>query len=103
MATNQRPDVVGESIVIDETKNGPFQLKVRAGSSTFIVDEPIGIGGLRSQPVRFVERSPRNLFGDDYAFVCFPQEVATGADSGEDHASPEWTRRDGLLWRRNTA
>lgn len=28
MATNQRPDVVGESIVIDETKNGPFQLKV---------------------------------------------------------------------------
>lgn len=50
MATNQRPDVVGESIVIDETKNGPFQLKVRAGSSTFIVDEPIGIGGLGSGP-----------------------------------------------------
>ena len=33
MATNQRPDDGGESIVIDETKNGPFQLKVRAGSS----------------------------------------------------------------------
>ena len=46
MATNQRLDLMGESIVIDETKNGPFQLKVRAGSATFIVDEPIGIGGL---------------------------------------------------------
>lgn len=54
MATNQRPDVVGESIVIDETKNGPFQLKVRAGSSTFIVDEPIGIGGLGPVPTRTI-------------------------------------------------
>lgn len=50
MAKIQRTDVVGETIVIDETKNGPFQLKVRAGSSTFIVDEPIGIGGLGSGP-----------------------------------------------------
>ena len=50
MATNQRLDLMGESIVIDETKNGPFQLKVRAGSATFIVDEPIGIGGLGSGP-----------------------------------------------------
>jgi putative redox protein len=43
-------DVVGETIIIEETKNGPFQLKVRAGSSTFIVDEPIGVGGLGSGP-----------------------------------------------------
>ncbi len=50
MAKIQRADMVGETIVIDETKNGPFQLKVRAGSSTFIVDEPIGIGGLGSGP-----------------------------------------------------
>ena len=50
MATNQRSDLMGESIVIDETKNGPFQLKVRSGSATFIVDEPIGIGGLGSGP-----------------------------------------------------
>lgn len=50
MAMNQRADGVGETIVIDETKNGPFQLKVRAGSSTFIVDGPIGIGGLGSGP-----------------------------------------------------
>jgi len=50
MAKIQRADVVGETIVIDETKNGPFQLKVRAGSSTFIVDQPIGIGGLGSGP-----------------------------------------------------
>lgn len=40
----------GETIIIDETRNGPFQLKVRAGSSTFIVDEPIGVGGLGAGP-----------------------------------------------------
>jgi putative redox protein len=50
MPTNHRADVVGETIIVDETKNGPFQLKVRAGSSTFIVDEPIGVGGLGSGP-----------------------------------------------------
>ena len=46
----QAADVVGETIIVEETKNGPFQLKVRAGSSTFIVDEPIGVGGLGSGP-----------------------------------------------------
>ena len=51
MPTNQpAADAVGETIIIEETKNGPFQLKVRAGSSTFIVDEPIGVGGLGSGP-----------------------------------------------------
>ena len=50
MVMNQRVDAVGETIVIDETKNGPFQLKVRTGSATFIADEPIGIGGLGSGP-----------------------------------------------------
>ena len=50
MVMNQRVDAVGETIVIDETKNGPFQLTVRTGSATFIADEPIGIGGLGSGP-----------------------------------------------------
>jgi putative redox protein len=43
-------EVPGESIIVDETENGPFQLKVRAGSATFIMDEPIGVGGLGSGP-----------------------------------------------------
>ena len=43
-------DVAGETIIIEETKNAPFQLKIRAASSTFIVDEPIGVGGLGSGP-----------------------------------------------------
>jgi len=51
MPLNQRDArTVGETITVDETKNGPFQLKVRAGSATFIVDEPLGVGGLGSGP-----------------------------------------------------
>jgi len=51
MSMNQcAADVLGETMIVDETKNGPFQLKVRAGSSTFIVDEPIGVCGLGSGP-----------------------------------------------------
>jgi putative redox protein len=37
--------VAGETIGIDETGFGPFQVKVKAGSSTFTVDEPLGDGG----------------------------------------------------------
>jgi putative redox protein len=48
---NQRAaEMVGETIIVDETRNGPFQLKVRAGSATFMVDEPLGVGGLGSGP-----------------------------------------------------
>lgn len=51
MAVNQRAtEMLGETIIVDETKIGPFQLKVRAGSATFIVDEPLGVGGLGSGP-----------------------------------------------------
>jgi putative redox protein len=39
-----------ETIVIDETKAGTFQVKVTAGSSTFLVDEPAAVGGLDSGP-----------------------------------------------------
>jgi putative redox protein len=39
-----------ETIVIDETKAGAFQVKVTAGSSTFLVDEPAAVGGLDSGP-----------------------------------------------------
>jgi putative redox protein len=51
MAMNQRAaEMVDETIIVDETRNGPFQLKVRAGCATFIVDEPLGVGGLGSGP-----------------------------------------------------
>ena len=39
-----------ESVIIDETNTGMFQVKVRAGSSTFLVDEPAAVGGLDSGP-----------------------------------------------------
>ncbi len=43
-------DVIGETVVLDETKLGKFQVKVQTGSSTFLVDEPIGGGGLGTGP-----------------------------------------------------
>jgi len=36
---------LGETIVIDETGVGPFQVEVKAGSATFLVDEPLQAGG----------------------------------------------------------
>jgi putative redox protein len=39
-----------ETVVIDETRAGTFQVKVTAGSSTFVVDEPAAVGGLDSGP-----------------------------------------------------
>jgi putative redox protein len=43
-------DVTGEAVLVEETNHGPFQNKVRTGSSTFLVDEPMGAGGLGSGP-----------------------------------------------------
>jgi len=43
-------DTVGETIVIDETKAGKFQVQVKASTATFIVDEPLAAGGLNSGP-----------------------------------------------------
>lgn len=40
----------GEAIVVEETGLGPYQLKVRAGSATFLLDEPMVAGGLGSGP-----------------------------------------------------
>lgn len=41
---------VGETVVIDETKAGKFQVQVKVSSATFIVDEPAPAGGLGSGP-----------------------------------------------------
>ena len=43
-------DINGETIVIDETGKGAFQVEVKAGSSAFLVDEPVQAGGLGSGP-----------------------------------------------------
>jgi putative redox protein len=42
--------IAGETIVIDETGKGDFQVEVKAGSSTFLMDEPVQAGGLGSGP-----------------------------------------------------
>jgi putative redox protein len=43
-------DVAGETIVVDETGKGDFQVEVRAGTSTFLMDEPAQAGGSGSGP-----------------------------------------------------
>jgi hypothetical protein len=36
--------------VVDETGKGDFQVEVKAGTSTFLMDEPVQAGGLGSDP-----------------------------------------------------
>jgi putative redox protein len=43
-------DISGETIVVDETGNRDFQVEVKAGSSTLLMDEPVQAGGLGSGP-----------------------------------------------------
>jgi putative redox protein len=43
-------DVAGETVVIDETGKGAFQVEVHAGSASFLMDEPVQVGGLGSGP-----------------------------------------------------
>ena len=43
-------DVAGETIVVDETGKGDFQVEVKAGTSSFLMDEPVQAGGLGSGP-----------------------------------------------------
>jgi putative redox protein len=40
----------GETVLIDETRLGPFQVRVSTGAATFIVDEAMGAGGQGSGP-----------------------------------------------------
>jgi putative redox protein len=42
--------ISGETIVIDETGKGAFQVEVKAGTAAFLVDEPVQAGGLGSGP-----------------------------------------------------
>ena len=43
-------DVAGETIVVDETRKRDFKVEVKAGTSTFLMDEPVQAGGLGSGP-----------------------------------------------------
>src|ERR1700722_17827293 len=43
-------DAAGETIVLNETGNGPFQVQAKAGSGTFLIDEPVAAGGMGSGP-----------------------------------------------------
>lgn len=43
-------DTAGETIIVNETGKGDFQVEVKAGSSTFLMDEPVQAGGLGSGP-----------------------------------------------------
>jgi putative redox protein len=40
----------GETIIVDETGKGDFQVRVQAGSGSFLMDEPVPAGGLGSGP-----------------------------------------------------
>jgi putative redox protein len=42
-----------ESVYMSEGKYGPYQVVVRSASSTLIVDEPFGAGGIGSGPTPF--------------------------------------------------
>lgn len=51
-------DIAGVTIVVDETGNRDFQVEVKAGSSTLLMDEPVQAGGLGSGP------NPYDLLSD---------------------------------------
>ena len=38
-------DVAGETIILEETKAGRFQVEAKAGTSSFLIDEPVAAGG----------------------------------------------------------
>lgn len=41
---------IGETVLVQETKQGRFQVQVISGSSTFLADEPRAVGGLGTGP-----------------------------------------------------
>lgn len=38
-------DVAGETVILEEAKTGQFLVEAKAGSSTFLIDEPVAAGG----------------------------------------------------------
>jgi putative redox protein len=46
-------NAAGEAVIVDETAAGLFQVQVKSGSSKFLVDEPVAVGGLGSGPTPY--------------------------------------------------
>ena len=53
MASESTAAVAGETVLLDETRLGRFQVEARVGSTAFLVDEPVAVGGLGSGPNPF--------------------------------------------------
>jgi putative redox protein len=50
---NIDPPAIGETVVVDETGVGRFQMEARMGPSAVLVDEPVAAGGLGTGPNPF--------------------------------------------------
>jgi putative redox protein len=44
---------LGESVIVEETGLGRYQVEARVGATAFLVDEPVTVGGLGSGPNPF--------------------------------------------------
>lgn len=44
------PAIVGENVVVSETGLGRVQVEARTGTASFLIDEPVSVGGLGSGP-----------------------------------------------------
>ncbi len=53
MASENSAAPAGETVVVDETRLGRFQVEARVGSTAILVDEPVALGGLGSGPNPF--------------------------------------------------
>jgi putative redox protein len=53
MATESPAATLGESVIAEETGLGRYQVEARVGSTAFLVDEPVAVGGLGSGPNPF--------------------------------------------------
>jgi putative redox protein len=45
--------MVGESVIVEETGLGRYQVEARIGATAFLIDEPVAVGGLGSGPNPF--------------------------------------------------
>src|SRR5665213_1651476 len=46
----QTPAIVGENVTVSETGLGRLQVEARTATASFLIDEPLSVGGLGSGP-----------------------------------------------------